>query len=284
MARIRTIKPEFWDDELVGELPPLTRLVFIGCISHADDEGRMRGSAAFVRSQVFAYDFDTNVEAVEAALQQLHACGRITLYGGAQRYLLVVNFRRHQRIQRPQHSALPAPSRHNPTAPIEPCDLQAIPIQLQYRSDTAPIPVTDGVEREWNGMEKDLSESAVPNSDLSDIKEVFEHWVEKTWTGRGRRPSLDEKKRSRIRSRLKRFTVSELKSAIDGFAASPFHNGQKNGVRHLKISTIFRDDEQVETGIEKAVGSANAAAAAGDERAAALVAFYAQQNTMDGAA
>jgi hypothetical protein len=117
------------------------------------------------------------------------------------------------------------------------------------------------------------SESAAPTSDHADILDVFEHWVEATWTGRGRRPCLDDKKRNRIRARLKRFTASELKTAIDGFAASPFHNGQQNGVRHLKLSTVLRDDEQVETGIEKAVAATNTAAA-GDDRSAALLAYY----------
>lgn len=283
MARIRTLKPEFWEDELVGELSPLARLVFIGCISHADDEGRMRGSAAFVRSQVFAYDPVTTLEQVEAALQELHAARRITLYGGAQRYLVVVNFLRHQRIRRPQLSALPAPSRINPTAPVEVAELQEVPTLVRNGDDIVTTPVTDGVEGEWKGKEKETSESAVPSSDQSDIAEVFDHWVAKTWTGRGRRPSLDEKKRSRIRARLKRFSATELKTAIDGFAASPFHNGQQTGVRHLKISTILRDDEQVETGIEKAVAGSNAAAA-GDERSAALLAYYAQRRSMDGAA
>ena len=99
---------------------------------------------------------------------------------------------------------------------------------------------------------RETSESASPTSDHADIQEVFDHWVSKTWTGRGRRPRIDDKKRSRIRARLKFFTPAELNTAIDGFAANPFHNGQQNGVRQLKISTLLRDDEQIEAGMELA--------------------------------
>ena len=39
MARIRTIKPEFWIDDVIVELPFETRLLFIGIWNFADDAG-----------------------------------------------------------------------------------------------------------------------------------------------------------------------------------------------------------------------------------------------------
>ena len=44
MARIRTIKPEFWTDEKVVTLPFEARLLFIGMWNFCDDEG-YRGSS-----------------------------------------------------------------------------------------------------------------------------------------------------------------------------------------------------------------------------------------------
>lgn len=41
MARIRTIKPEFWSDEKLSPLAPIDRLTFLGLISMADDYGRV---------------------------------------------------------------------------------------------------------------------------------------------------------------------------------------------------------------------------------------------------
>ena len=52
MARIRTIKPEFWEDEDVGRLSPMARLLFIGSWSLADDEGLLTWSASFLKAKI----------------------------------------------------------------------------------------------------------------------------------------------------------------------------------------------------------------------------------------
>lgn len=54
--RIRSIKPEMWQDEDFGLLDPEAQLLFIGLISHADDHGRFKGSAMRVRVRdTFSY-------------------------------------------------------------------------------------------------------------------------------------------------------------------------------------------------------------------------------------
>jgi hypothetical protein len=41
MARIRTIKPEFWTDEKIVECSFEARLMFIGMFNFADDKGNL---------------------------------------------------------------------------------------------------------------------------------------------------------------------------------------------------------------------------------------------------
>ena len=41
MARIRTIKLEFWEDEKLAKLPVHARLLFIGTWNFADDNGAL---------------------------------------------------------------------------------------------------------------------------------------------------------------------------------------------------------------------------------------------------
>lgn len=107
MARIRTIKPELWQDEQLGALPSDTLLLFVGLISHADDEGRLRGNPLLIRAQVFPYR--PNVD-VEANLVLLAKAGRIQRYVvEGQSYIWVCKFKEHQRIERPKASALPVP-------------------------------------------------------------------------------------------------------------------------------------------------------------------------------
>ncbi len=56
MARIRTIKPEFWTSEQVMELSPLARLAFIGLWNFCDDRGVHPASQKTLKAEVFPAD------------------------------------------------------------------------------------------------------------------------------------------------------------------------------------------------------------------------------------
>lgn len=58
MARKRDISPEIWVNEQLGNVCREARLLFIGIISAADDDGRLKGSARILRAQVFPLDED----------------------------------------------------------------------------------------------------------------------------------------------------------------------------------------------------------------------------------
>lgn len=121
-------------------------------------------------------------------------------------------------------------------------------------------------KRREEKKKKDTSEKATPIADnalTKNIREVFDYWADATSTGRGRKPAFDAKRQARIRARLRddKFTVTDLKACVDGFVASPWHNGTDTGKRWLGIETIFRDAAQVEKGIELAVARSNATAA-----------------------
>lgn len=106
MARIRTIKPEFWDSEDVGALSPLGRLIFIWLMSHADDEGRLKASPAHV-----ARKNGITLKTVHRQLTMMAGRGMVACYrdsAGAD-LMAVLNFRKHQRVDKPQPSQLEAP-------------------------------------------------------------------------------------------------------------------------------------------------------------------------------
>jgi 5-methylcytosine-specific restriction endonuclease McrA len=117
MARIRTVKPEFWEDETIGLLSFPARLLFIGAWNLADDEGLLRWSPAYIKASLFMYD-DLGLEQTEAAMTELTRHGVIFAYRGGktqQQLGYVVNFHKHQRINRPQPSKLTPPSLQNNT-------------------------------------------------------------------------------------------------------------------------------------------------------------------------
>lgn len=113
LARIRTIKPDFWDDDAVGAMSRDARLMFIATWNLADDEGIVRWTAAYLKAHVFMYDDDITTADVEALMEELVEREMVFPYvaGKArQKLAYVVNFRKHQRINRPQPSKLPPPS------------------------------------------------------------------------------------------------------------------------------------------------------------------------------
>lgn len=76
MARIRTIKPEFWDDEKVGKLTFGARLLFIGTWNLADDEGYLKWNANFLKSKIFLYD-DPKTVPINRYMKELTNAGFI---------------------------------------------------------------------------------------------------------------------------------------------------------------------------------------------------------------
>lgn len=103
--RIRTIKPEFWGDEKMAPLDALTRLVFLGIISIADDAGRLLDSVKMIDGILFAYTDDSCRE----PLATLARMGRIERgeTASGQRVIQIANWH-HQKIDHPNlKGALP---------------------------------------------------------------------------------------------------------------------------------------------------------------------------------
>jgi len=108
MARIRTIKPEFWSSEQVMECSLPARLLFIGLWNFCDDAGRMPFRPRQIKAQVFPGD-DMTPDAVLGLLDELSSNGLIRRYAvDGDDYLMVTGWH-HQKIDRPQKSKCPGP-------------------------------------------------------------------------------------------------------------------------------------------------------------------------------
>lgn len=105
MARIRTVKPEFWTDEKLTECSLSARLMFIGMLNFADDKGNMSYSAKRLKMQIFPADvIDT-----QPLLDELIAHGIVIEYSvNDEKFLHIKGFTKHQVINRPSTSAIPA--------------------------------------------------------------------------------------------------------------------------------------------------------------------------------
>ncbi len=111
MARQRFIHPEFWGDPSIGQLTPIERLFFVGCFSNADDEGRLLGHPAWLRSAIFPYD-DISLDEVRGMRDRAAAvCRNFVVYevDGVE-YIAFLKWSRYQKPKYPKLSTLPPPS------------------------------------------------------------------------------------------------------------------------------------------------------------------------------
>jgi hypothetical protein len=99
MARIRTIKPEFWSSEQVMESRPLARLLFIGLWNFCDDGGNHPLAPRTIKALVFPGD-DITTEAVSELLGELEGAGLTRSYVVGGKQYLHVNGWKHQKIEK----------------------------------------------------------------------------------------------------------------------------------------------------------------------------------------
>lgn len=115
MARIRTIKPEFFTHRELAGCTPHARLLAIGLLTMADCEGRMELIPMQVHAGVFPWEASV---CVSELLQELQRVGYVQKYTDSGRdYLQIVNFVKHQRItgkEAQQRSKLPEPKEISP--------------------------------------------------------------------------------------------------------------------------------------------------------------------------
>lgn len=114
-VRIRTIKPSYFKNEDLAELPHTARLLFIGLWCLADCDGRLEDRPKRIRAELFSYE---NLD-VNEYLQALAGKGFIVRYRvGEVAAIEIPTFRKHQRISGKEASTrsnLPPP----PTGPTQ---------------------------------------------------------------------------------------------------------------------------------------------------------------------
>lgn len=109
MARIRSIKPSFWTSSTTANLSRDARLLVIGLISFADDDGRFPASVNAINGYVFPHD-DISPQRVKKWLNELVASGIVHTYqSNAVVYGCLPNWHEHQVINRYTPSTIPAP-------------------------------------------------------------------------------------------------------------------------------------------------------------------------------
>lgn len=107
--RARNIKPDFFKNDELAELPFSTRLLFIGLWCYADREGFFESKIKRIKAEIYPYDEDKKLVPLDEALVTLATSGFIQIYHPTDqtidRYgkhvensiVKIVNFSKHQR-------------------------------------------------------------------------------------------------------------------------------------------------------------------------------------------
>ena len=111
MARQRMIWPEIWDSEQVADLTDFEFRIYIGLISHADDDGRLPANPVVLASKIFTMAAKENTPAkIRSAIERMEMLKLVAVYGGGDRaYVAHPKWTVWQRIEKPRKSKYPAP-------------------------------------------------------------------------------------------------------------------------------------------------------------------------------
>ena len=101
-------------------------------------------------------------------------------------------------------------------------------------------------EREGEREERESrGEESINKRCASDVDQVFSHWM--TVMGKAANTRLTDGRKSKIKQRLKNYSVDDIKKAIDGCAKSEHHmGGNDQGTVYDDLSLICRSDDKLE--------------------------------------
>jgi hypothetical protein len=179
MARIRTIKPEFWTDERVGECSVSARLLLIASLNFADDYGGLDRSAKQLKAQAFPYDAID----CEPLVLELVGVGLLIEYEVANRkYLHIKGFRKHQKVEKPAKPRIPLYEESLKCRVVLP-DSSPTPTRL------VAVSSLEGKGREGKGS-KNCSAARTPPTDPSWLAEFQKYYPKRggdpNWRGAAR--------------------------------------------------------------------------------------------------
>ncbi len=122
MPRLRIIKPSFWSHSKTGNLPDKAKLLLMGVMNYADDEGIVEIAPHQLKSVIFPYDAEISPGDIEGHFQALSDAGLVLIYErNRQKYAWIIWFRAEtdldnplsQRIEKPKPPRYPTPRTDN---------------------------------------------------------------------------------------------------------------------------------------------------------------------------
>lgn len=211
MARIRTIKPQFWDSPGTARASLRARLFFIAMWNWADDWGI--GVASPKQIIAFAFPNDDEVTAADfpTLAKEVADCFDVVFYTVAGRpYYCIPSWDEHQRTERKSKRSNPGPDEAD---------------SLMYQGNgvlAADFPTLTSDVPSWEREKEREKEREVETIVQSESEILFDHFWE-VWP---KRVAKADARRAWLKA-VKKTDPAEIISAASEYAASPFRPEMK---------------------------------------------------------
>jgi hypothetical protein len=182
MARIRTIKPEFWDSPGSETVDPRWRLLYIAMWNWADDYGRGKAEARELLGFAFPRDEQLTLDEFRGGLGEVRRVFHVKFYKiDGRSFYWVSTWEKHQRIDKRSGARWPE---YDPATEYDPVDgslvntgVKSVPDILRRGpvEDPSRVPATPGVGTEEQGNRGTVLSSSPRRGDR-EIQSLFDEF------------------------------------------------------------------------------------------------------------
>jgi hypothetical protein len=197
----RLITSELFRNEKVAELDYAGRLFFIGLITNADDAGRLKGAAKYLKILIFPYD-DISRDDIINYRKKCHDLGIAKYYSvNGKEVVSLTGWEEHQSIRsdRRKDSKLPPPDNQKST--------ECLPPDNQKSTECLPPDNQVSTECLHNIIEYNISKDNIYN--------IYSHWnTQKIIVHQ----KITQEMKKAINKTLKKYSEDEVIKAISNYA------------------------------------------------------------------
>ena len=241
MARIRTIKPKFFDDVKIGRLSRDARYLYIALWVFADDLGVANGDTIWLKSKIFPYD-QIQVQQFEKWMNELVTNGFICLlsYNG-ERFIYLPNFTRHQVVNRPNYEDLNIPKEL-----IDKWKERITEQSLNNHGTITDLSLNNHGLYKEEEKEGEYIPPVVPQGDDADPEKRIDYnalmgTFNKMFEGKlPKVTSMTDKRKKAVRARVAEHGKQAIMAAFDNVLQSPFLLGHNDRNWSCDFDWIFR--------------------------------------------
>lgn len=190
MARIRTIKPSFWDSPGIETLEPMWRLLYIAMWNWADGEGRGKAEARELLGFAFPRDEELTVGEFRRGLGEVRRVFGVYFYRvDGRAFYAIPSWHEHQKIDSRYGPQWPDPIDGEPFDPVTNEQVEEVwpgaAVRTESPTVSPPRPRGDhgaGSRKEEVGNTKSLS----PASDTPEFAQFWSVYPSKKGKGQAR--------------------------------------------------------------------------------------------------